>query len=108
MASLYTDRLYVVQGLLEGDTADIPCPDGVRMVVTDIDCATGEAAFTPELGFEDLVTNGSWFIAQTSGILTTSVQWQGRQAFNVGGGFRVNAHRGNWDIRVTGWLLTLP
>jgi hypothetical protein len=108
VASLYTNVIYVISPLAEGDTDDIPCPDGVRLVVTDIDCVAGESAFTPELGFEDLVTGGSWFIAQTSGILTTSVQWVGRQAFNVGGGFRVNAHRGDWDIRVTGWFLTLP
>jgi hypothetical protein len=108
MTRLYTDVLLALSPLAEGDTYDVPCPDGYRMVVTNIDCATGESGFTPLLGFEDLVTGGTWFDAQTSGILQTSVQWLGRQAFNVGGGFRVNAHRNDWDVRVTGWLLALP
>ena len=108
MASLYTDVLLSHSPLVEGNTLDVPCPDGFRMVVTDIDCFTGELAFTTELGFEDLVTDGTWFAAVTDGILSASVHLTTRQAFNEGGGFRCNAHRGDWDIRVTGWLLALP
>lgn len=108
MASdLRTSLLYVGQ-LAEGDTHDVLVSDGFRMVVTNIDCASGSSSFTPLLGFEDLVTGGTWASLVTNGVLLTSAQWSGRQAFDVGSGFRVNAHISDWDVRVTGWLLTLP
>jgi hypothetical protein len=108
MASLYTDVLYVRQGLLEGTTDDIPCPAGKRMVVRSVDCAASSSAFTPLVGFEDLLSGGTWLAMVTNGILLTSQHWEGYQAFNVGGGFRVNAHVSDWDLRVTGWLLDVP
>ena len=107
MSDLRTVLIAVGQ-LAEGDTLDVLVADGFRMVVTNFDCTSGEAAFTPALGLEDLVSGGTWLMLQTSGILTTSVQWSGRQAFDVGSGFRLNAHRNGWDYRITGWLLTLP
>jgi hypothetical protein len=108
MAAVRTDVLLSQSPVAEGDHVDVICPAGKRMVVTNIDCSTGESGFTPLLSFEDLVTGGTWFDAQTSGILQTSVQWQGRQAFNYAGGFRANAQRNDWDVRVTGYLLDLP
>lgn len=100
--------LVVHSPLVQGTTLDVDCPAGKRMVVSNVDCATGAGAFTPLLGLEDLVTGGTWLVLTTNGVLLTSAQWSGRQAFNPGGGFRLNAHIGDWDIRVTGWLLALP
>jgi hypothetical protein len=108
VAVVRTDVLASWVGLAEGDHLDISCPAGKRMVVTNIDTVSGESGTTPELGVEDLVTGGSWLIMQTSGVLTTSVQWSGRQVFNYGGGFRLNAHRNAWDGRVSGYYLDLP
>lgn len=108
MSDVRTDVLYVVQGLVEGSTADVPCPFGKRMIVSNIDAASGAASFAPLLGVEDIVTNATWLVLAVNGVLLTSAQWSGRQAFNYGGGFRLNAHIENWDIRVTGWLLDLP
>jgi len=108
MSDVRTDVLFVVQGLTQGSTQDVPCPIGKRMIVANIDCASGAAAFAPLLGVEDMVTNATWFVAAVNGVLLTSAQWQGRQAFNYGGGFRLNAHVEDWDVRVTGWLLDLP
>ena len=108
MASLYTSLLYAIKGLAEGDTDEVLTSDGFRMVVTNIDCLSGPSAFTPALGFESTLRGETWFMAQTNGVLSTSVQWFGHQVFDVGDGFRVNAHRNAWDIRVTGWLLELP
>lgn len=105
--TLRTDVLVRAQ-LSEGDTLDYLVGDGVRVVVTNIDCASGTSSFTPQLGFEDLDTGGTWVILFTAGVLLDSKQWAGRQAFNPGSGFRMNAHVGNWDMRVTGWILDLP
>ena len=107
MSDLRTVLLYVGQ-LAEGSTHDVGVSTGFRMVVTNVDCSAGASAFTPLVGFEDLVTGGTWLYQITNGVLPASVTWSGRQAFDVGSGFRVNAHISDWDIRVTGWLLTLP
>lgn len=107
MSDLRTALLAVGQ-LSEGDTLDVLVADGFRMVVTNVDCASSSSAFTPLLGLEDVVSGGTWLTLVTNGILLTSVQWAGRQAFDVGSGFRLNAHVSDWDYRVTGWLLTLP
>lgn len=115
MASLYTDVLASFVGLTAPAHLDVPCPAGKRMIVIGIDCAAGAGAFTPLLGFEDLVTGGTWLTLLTNGVLLSpgtidgaSTLWSGRQAFNFGGGFRLNPHIGSWDGRVTGWLLDLP
>jgi hypothetical protein len=108
MGDVRTDVLLSFVGLLEGDHLDHICPSGKRMVVTNIDCAAGAASFAPLLGVEDLVTGGTWLVLAVNGVLLTSAQWSGRQVFNFGGGFRLNAHVENWDGRVSGYLLDLP
>lgn len=107
MSDLRT-TLLAVGHVAEGGTVDVGVSTGFRMVVTNVDCASGASAFTPLLGLEDLATGGTWLTLLTSGVLLASVQWAGRQAFDVGSGFRLNAHIADWDYRVTGWLLTLP
>lgn len=107
MSDLRTSLL-AVGTLAEGDTLDVLATDGFRMVVTNVDCSAGAGAFTPLLGFQDLASGGTWLYLLTSGVLPTSAQWSGRQAFDPGSGFKLNAHIGGWDFRVTGWLLTLP
>lgn len=108
MGDVRTDVLASFVGLMQGSTLDVPCPLGKRMVVTNIDCAAGAAAFAPLLGVEDLVTGGTWLVLAVNGVLLTSMQWSGRQVFNYGGGFRFNAHVENWDGRASGYLLDLP
>lgn len=108
MGIVRTDVIVALSPLLESAHYDVGCPAGKRMVVTNIDVGAGEFSFAPSLGVEDLDTGGTFFMATTSGVLFQTVQWVGRQAFNYGGGIRLNAHLGDWDIRVTGYFLDLP
>jgi hypothetical protein len=94
--------------LLEGDTEDFLVSTGFRVVVTNIDCSAGSSGFAPLLGFEDLSNGATWLYLAVAGVIGQSAQWAGRQAFDAGSGFRMNAHVFNWDIRVTGWILALP
>jgi hypothetical protein len=104
---VYTAVLAAVHALAEGDHLDVPTPDGFRMVLRDVDAASGADVDLPQLWISDLLTGGTFITLSVGGLFLQSNQWQGRQAFTEGSGFRITAHVNSWDVRCTGYLFAL-
>ena len=107
MAEVYTQVLASFVGLADGDSLEVDTPAGYRMVLRNIDAAAGSSVDIPRLHFEDLDTGATFILLYVGGLFLESVQWEGRQAFNEGGGFRITAENHAWDGRCTGFLLSL-
>jgi hypothetical protein len=104
MAGVYTDVLASRHALDEGDELDYFVPIGFRWIMRNVDGASGSSGGVPTLSVEDLVTGGTILILLVSGVVLESERWEGRQAFNYGGGFKVKAIANSWDYRITGYV----
>jgi hypothetical protein len=106
VSSVYTQRLFAVQGLSGRQT--IFAPAGFAMVL--VDCSVyNQTISTAEFRLEDVFTGGTfWVVSNTLSDPARSFQWSGRQAFDSGHGLTFNAAADLWDVRATGYILSLP
>jgi hypothetical protein len=105
MAAVYSARLIYEAGL--SSSAAFTCPDGMVMVVRDIDVFVGAELALPSIQATEASDGTFWIAVGTIGE-ASSFQWQGRQVFPAGSTLVMIAENGTWDVRVSGYLLTAP
>lgn len=111
MASVYTQRLALVQGL-SVITDVLTVPEGTQAVFTCVNWVTGLNAGQPWASLVHVATGARFAAAQGDLAGTTDYYNQtieGRWAFYAGETIAAETDGvSSWDLLVTGYLLTLP
>lgn len=109
MASVYSTLF--LSGNTTGGAPVYTVPAGFVAILRDVDVYNNSLVFA-ELFLEDSeFGNTIWRVDNNAFIPGSSIgssQWRGRQVFTEGNGFLFNASSGTWDVRASGYLLTLP
>lgn len=86
-------------------------PAGFVAVLRDVDVYNNSFVLA-ELFLEDSETGVTIKRWDNSALIPDanlgSDEWRGRQVFTEGNGFLFNASSGVWDVRASGYLLTMP
>jgi hypothetical protein len=104
MAALYSVRFFGIQGL--NGVASYTVPAGYRAVVRDLDVYCDNSGAGGTFFFKGPASQTIWHLSLAA-TATTDGQWRGRQVFNTGETFLVDADT-NSDVTVSGYLLTAP
>lgn len=104
---VYSDILFQYAGVAPGPGYTVATLEGFVMVVRDIDCYSTVIGNT--LIFEGLLVGETWnrFDVATESPAKYIYSWRGRQVFVYGDGFKVVSTEGDWDVRISGYLLTV-
>jgi hypothetical protein len=86
----------------------VTVPDGVRIIVRDIDAVELTGGGAGACQFVGPATNVIWAFQRGATLNTAVGQWRGRQVFNPGESFDFQAVSGTWDVQISGYELTLP
>ena len=110
MATVYSTRLFVVQGLSGAPVPVFTAPAGFRTVITSVNWTTG---LNLPLTWSSLVdeTTGARFAATSyeSGTTDyTSPILEGRWVFDEGQEIAAETDGSTWDVFASGFLLQLP
>jgi hypothetical protein len=106
LAALYSTLFAAVNVTAVTNDPVYTVPPGFVAVLRDVDVvsigSSGNLLFIAEQ------TSGLSFIAFNEAAADVSVQWQGRQVFPAGQVMYVRAVTGQWLVRMSGYLLSMP
>lgn len=103
--SVYSVQILSLSPALPSQTVTVP--DGVRLIVRDIDACEIGGTLPAILLVRQAATGVFWGAQRMVASQLYVAQWQGRQVFNPGETLSVQVVSGSWDIQISGYELTL-
>lgn len=106
MQNVYSVCFLDVQGLSGAATYTVPA--GMRAIIDTCDFYVGAQTPPGTVRMQSNATNASWFYDKAPINEDAYMSWRGRQVFDEGETFQASSATAPCDVRVSGWLLTLP
>lgn len=107
---VFSGLLYLGQNVATGGVTIGPPPSGYRWVALSIKTYNVSAPGTPLQGwYLGDSTAYAWIGRQWPEVWSsTPYNWSGHQALDNPNVWRLTVLEGNWTVRISGWVLTLP
>lgn len=81
-------------------------PDGVKIIVRDVDIWNASGVAGDSFGFQSAASGYLWLVKRAAADVGT-YQWRGRQVFNPGESIVFEVFSGTWAVQASGYELTL-
>lgn len=106
MAVVYSTLLVAEQGL--SAPLSLTVPPGYIWILRDLDLYNGGGLGSAELFLVGSSGQAIYWARQTPGSDASVFQWRGRQVIEGGQSVTVNVTSGDWDVSLSGYVLSQP